>query len=1083
MQSIIRTIFQSVKYYKKQVLYQILIIVLLSAVITGSLLTGESVRQSLKKSASERLGNTSILISSGNRYFHSDLIQRMENKSKISCTGIVELTGFCQNINSQKGVVNAHIFGVNKDFFPFQGGDSLRIKPGEVVLNIKLAQYLDLKIGDELIIRYSEIDDIPSDAPFAPDRKIKSVVMKIGDIIGPESVGNFSLFISQITPLNIFMDINDLENNANKINRLLVEKDYKYSLITLYDTFKSTIRLTDIGLKIRTVKKTGENELVSDRIFIDGTIADEITELLPSSSHVITYMGNHFSSGGRSTPYSFISGLPSALYPEISSGNGMIINRWMANDLGVKEGDAIQLYWYSPDSLNKLIEKNSHFIIKRIVDIKGIWSDSLLMPDFPGISGKESCSDWDAGVPIKIHEIRKKDEDYWNKYRGTPKAFINYEKARELWGNNFGPATSFRFPIAVTVKDIETKLNGSLDPYKVGFTITDIRDQSLKAAESSVDFGSLFLSLGFFLILASLILLSFATSSYFDSKKGHINTLYALGFQNNWIFRLLFFESALINVTGCIIGAFAGYLADIVIIRALNTVWNGAVQTNILQPYFNLIPVLTGFVLTFLTIMVLMLIKIKRYLLVLHKKEIEIYNNHKGKKNLIVLFISSYITISFLILSVLLKEQRMFFSFATGTSLLLTLVFLWRQYYLGVNKRVHGKTETRRQFSRLYYSFNSSGAVTSILFIAAGIFTVFITEVNRMNFNEKAGNRSGGTGGYLLWCENTIPVKEDLNTNSARKSLGLDDAELSGVRFVQMKRSSGNDASCLNLNHITAPPLLGTDPTDFINNKSFTFSKALKTGHLRNPWQYLKISPLSNVIYGIADQTVLDWGLKIKIGDTLMLRAENGMPLKIIVAAGLQSSVFQGNVLIGKEYFSKYYPSVSGSTVMLADGKPESAELIKNTLNERLENYGLNIEKTNDRLASFYTVSNTYLSVFVVFGALGMIIGIIGLGFISLRNFNQRKKEFALMLAVGFQAAKIRRMILSEQLLILFAGVSTGILSAIVATSDSIMNHGQIPWLFMLLMILALMITGSVVLAVSVQSVTNKSLIGSLKKE
>jgi len=51
-----------------------------------------------------------------------------------------------------------------------------------------------------------------------------------------------------------------------------------------------------------------------------------------------------------------------------------------------------------------------------------------------------------------------------------------------------------------------------------------------------------------------------------------------------------------------------------------------------------------------------------------------------------------------------------------------------------------------------------------------------------------------------------------------------------------------------------------------------------------------------------------------------------------------------------------------------------------------------------------------------------MIIGIIGLGFILLRNFNQRKKEFALMLAVGFQAAKIRRMIISEQLLILFAG-------------------------------------------------------------
>jgi ABC-type antimicrobial peptide transport system permease subunit len=1083
MQGIIRIIFKSIKFYKIPVLYQILIIVLLSAVITGSLLTGESVRQSLKKTSSESLGNTGILISSGNRFFSPDLIQKMRNGSNISCTGLVELTGFCQNMNSQKGVVNAHIFAANKDFFAFQGSDSLSIKPGEVAVNIKLAQYLDLKKGDELIIRYSEINDIPADAPFAPDRKVKSVVMKIGAILEPEKVGNFSLLISQITPLNIFMDMNDLENDGHKINRILFKKDYKNSLIALYDTFKNNLTLKDIGFKIRTVKKTGKNELVSDRVFIDGTIADEISKVLPSSARVITYMGNHFKSGGRSTPYSFISGLPSALYPEIASGNGMIINRWMANDLGVKEGDAIQLYWYSPDSLNKLIEKNSHFIIKSIVDIKGIWADSLLMPDFPGISGKESCSDWDAGVPIKIHEIRKKDEDYWNRYRGTPKAFISYEKARELWGNNFGPATSFRFPIAVTVKDIENKINGSLDPYKVGFTITDIRAQSLKASESSVDFGSLFLSLGFFLILASLILLSFAASLYFDSKKRHINTLYALGFKNNRIFMLLFFESALINFAGCIIGAFGGFLANLLITGALNTVWNGAVQTNTLHPYFNIIPVLTGFVLTFLTIMVLMLIKIKRYLKVLHRKGIEIYNNHSGKKNLIILFISSYITISLLILSVLLNEQRMFFSLASGISLLLTCVLLWRQYYLGVSKRVQRKTETRRQFSRLYYSFNSSGAVTSILFIAAGIFTVFITEMNRMNFNEKAGNRSGGTGGYLLWCENTIPLKEDLNTDFARKSFGLDDTKLPGLRFVQMKRSSGNDASCLNLNHITTPPLLGTDPTDFINNKSFTFSKALKTEHLRNPWQYLKISPSSNVIYGIADQTVLDWGLKIKIGDTLMLRAENGMPLKIIIAAGLQSSVFQGNVLIGMEYFSKYFPSVSGSTVMLAEGKPESAELIRNTLNDRLENYGLSIEKTNNRLASFYTVSNTYLSIFAVFGVLGMIIGIIGLGFVLLRNFNERKKEFALMLAVGFKAAKIRRMILSEQLLILFAGVLSGILPAVVATSDSIMNHAKIPWMFMLFMVLALMITGSLVLSISVRSVTRKSLIGSLKKE
>jgi putative ABC transport system permease protein len=1084
MQGIFKTIFQSVKYYKKPVLYQILIIVLLSAVITGSLLTGGSVKMSLKRTASQSLGNTDFLISSGNRYFQSDLVQRLKTSSKISCTGIIELTGSCQNLNSQKGAVNTHIFGINQDFFAFHKGDSLRLKPGEVAINKKLSEYLSIKKGDELIIHYSEIKDIPSDAPFAPATEVKSKVMKIGAILGAEDVGNFSLNISQITPLNIFIDIKDLEDNDLKINRLLVKKDNINSVKTLYGIFKQSLKLADIGLKIRTVKKTKGIELISDRIFIDGTIADEISKLLPSSARVITYMGNHFISGGRSTPYSFVSGLPSPLYPEIASGNGIIINRWMANDLGVREGDDIQMYWYSPDSLNKLIEKSGHFIIKRIVDIKGIWADSALMPDFPGISGKKSCTDWDAGVPIKIHEIRTKDEDYWNKYRGTPKAFISYEKAKELWGNNFGPATAVRFPITLTATNIVNKLNGSLDPYKSGFTITDIREQSLKASESSVDFGTLFLSLGFFLILASLILLSFAASSYFDSKTAHINTLYALGFNNKWIFRLLFYESVFISLTGCIIGAFAGYLADILITGALNTVWNGAVQTNTLQAYFDLIPIITGFALTLLTILILMSVKIKRYLKRLHRKEKEVYRIYKGNKNLLILSFSFYITISLFILSFILKEERLVFSFAAGASLLLTLIFSWRQYYLGINKRVQGQPETRRQFSRLFYSFNSSGAVTSILFIAAGIFTVFITEMNRMNFDEKAvGSRSGGTGGYLLWCENTIPVKEDLNNNSSRKSLGLDDPKLLGVRYLQMKRSSGNDASCLNLNHIIAPPLLGIDPTDFIKNKSFTFSRALKKENLSNPWQFLKISQSSNVIYGIADQTVLEWGLKIKIGDTLVVRAENGMPLKIIIAAGLQSSVFQGNVLIGMQNFSKYYPSVSGSSVMLADGKPALTDLIKSTLNERLENYGLQIEKTSDRLASFYTVSNTYLSVFAVFGALGMIIGIIGLGFILLRNFNQRKKEFALMLAVGFRASRIRRMILSEQLLILFAGVSSGILSAAVATSASITNQAKIPWLFMLLMIAALILTGSLVLGISVRSVTRKSLIGSLKKE
>jgi hypothetical protein len=303
---------------------------------------------------------------------------------------------------------------------------------------------------------------------------------------------------------------------------------------------------------------------------------------------------------------------------------------------------------------------------------------------------------------------------------------------------------------------------------------------------------------------------------------------------------------------------------------------------------------------------------------------------------------------------VYLSDHKVEFSFATGAVLLLTLVLFSRQYYISRFVDNMGRIKNRKHLSHLYYSFNPSGAVIPILFIAAGIFTVFITGANRMTYNEKLVNHSGGTGGYLLWCETTIPVKEDLNMKSGRKKMGLDNDQFSGIRFVQIKRSQGNDASCLNLNHITIPPLLGVDPDDFISRKSFSFSRVIASKNIESPWQYLNLPSVDNTIYGIADQTVLEWGLKLKQGDTLIVRAESGQRLNIIIAAGLQSSVFQGNVLIGKKNFAKYYPSISGSQILLADGDRTITDLYRNTLNERLGNYGIIIEKTSDRDLDLY---------------------------------------------------------------------------------------------------------------------------------
>jgi len=230
----INIIVRSIKYYKKPVFYQVIIIALLTAVITGSLLTGRSVKESLKKSATGRLGNTGMLISSGERFINPDLAKRIKAGSRINCTGIIELNGYCQGLNSQKKAFNTHIFGVTRDFFVFQGHDSIFIKPGEVAVNKRLAEYLGIKAGEELIIRFKKISDIPSDAPFAPAGDAgRSVVLTVAAIFEPNLNGNFSLSISQITPFNIFVNPGDLQEDQNirsKINRILVNRNNLKSL-------------------------------------------------------------------------------------------------------------------------------------------------------------------------------------------------------------------------------------------------------------------------------------------------------------------------------------------------------------------------------------------------------------------------------------------------------------------------------------------------------------------------------------------------------------------------------------------------------------------------------------------------------------------------------------------------------------------------------------------------------------------------------------------------------------------------------------------------------------------------------------
>ena len=1077
----------SLIYYKKAVSVQIIIIAILSAVITGSLLTGFSVRRSLMTTAFERMGNTSILVSSGLRFFDPDMSARFAENVGQKTTSLLETNGFCQNFLEGTLSGKVKVIGIGPDFFRFHGYDSVVIKPGEIAINRKLAARIRVKAGEELILRLKELSDIPADAPFATNApEGTSIVLKVGLVLEEEQGGDFSLGISQIVPSNIFINLDDLANSTGKrprVNRIIAENNTNENPSFFSSALKKTLTITDLGLDIRESEMTGHHELVSKRIFIDKLLIDDIKKIIPRASPVITYLSNSINFDGRETPYSFVSAIPSQLYPHIVQDNGTVISDWLASDLGANPGDTIEMTWFAPDSINQLREKSQLFHVTRIVKMDSVWGDRNLMPEFPGIAGTESCSEWDAGVPVNMDKIREKDEDYWEKYKGTPKVFISYEKGKELWGSNYGPATAVRFPVDITSEQIENELNGNFDPERSGFIITNLRQEALSAANKSVDFGTLFISLGFFIILAAILLLSLSVSSWFESKKDHISTLFAIGFKNRLIYRMLLMEMIIIGFTGSLTGAILGLLVNNLIIASLNSVWTGAVQTNTLSAFIGIIPFITGLLASFLIILAFFILRTKNFLKRLNEKKSGSLKLPSLRTNSILLLISSALAVSFFLISVLIRDIATEASFASGILLFLSLILLLRHYYLGGFIFRSVKVRNFAQLSFLYYRHNPSQAITPAIFIAAGIFALFITSLNRMDFDRTAFDKKSGTGGYLFWSETGVPVNEDLSTPGGKRSFGLDEDRFKGMNIVQLARKEGDDASCLNLNHIASPPLLGIDHAIFAAKDAFSFASVINGYKGKSPWEILGSDPGSNSFYGIADQTVLDWGLKIKTGDTIVLRAESGQPVNIIIAAGLKSSVFQGNVLIDLKNLKRFFPSVSGSSVFLVNGDPSFSETYKSGLEERFSGHGIVVEAASERLASFYQVTNTYLSVFTVLGAFGMILGIFGLGFILLRNYNLRKPEFALMSATGFKIRSVRRSLLKDLTITMCAGIITGIIPALIATMPSVQANNGMPLLTMLLMIVSIFLTGMIILLVSVKQVKNEALIVALRKE
>ncbi|MCX6308307.1 MAG: ABC transporter permease [Bacteroidia bacterium] len=353
-------------------------------------------------------------------------------------------------------------------------------------------------------------------------------------------------------------------------------------------------------------------------------------------------------------------------------------------------------------------------------------------------------------------------------------------------------------------------------------------------------------------------------------------------------------------------------------------------------------------------------------------------------------------------------------------------------------------------------SRNPARSFTIFALLALGSFVIVVTALNKKNVVDNSADFSNGTGGFEFLAETTVPILRDLNDPLTRDEFGLPDS----VQFVQFHAAYDDQASCLNLNRIANPRILATDPA--LLDGRFSFAEKIESLDVAKPWLGLN-QDFGSLIPAIADQSVIQWGLGKRIGDTLTYIGSQGESVKLLLVGGLSNSIFQGNVLISDENFRKHFSIGNGSNFLLVDCPSTQKRTIEEALNLTFKDNGWSMQDTVQKLAEFNAIESTYLSIFFLMGAFGMLLGIIGLSIFLIRNLLERKAELALFKAMGFKDKTILKILLYENLTLFFAGILSGTLSAFIAALPTFLKGAQTVPIGFLLVVLGFLLLNGVV--------------------
>ncbi len=582
--SFLRLILRSLQYHLRINLAVALGVLAATAVLTGALVVGDSVRGSLRYLALDRLGKIDAVLVT-DRFFRTELATELAAapgfaKRYVAALPAVVVQGTVQNPTAEhkpraSGVT---VIGSDERFWTLGSAELADVpwpKKGEVVLNQPLADKLSATVGSDVVLRIGSVSQIPADSPLGRKTEtIRNQRLTVTAIIPAVSLGRFSLHPTQQMPLNAFVAAETLQaalEQPGLVNAIFVAgRDDSVPTTANGEALQAMLRptLADYGFTIDRAK-LGYLRFTSKRMMIEPAAEKAVGRTFDNEKPLaaLTYLANSISLGDLAIPYSTVAALDFTREPPLGpfvnpdgdklpplAAGEIALNTWAVEDLGAQLGDTIELTYFEPESTHGQVqERTARFTLAGVVAMEGAGADRQLTPDLPGVTDQLAIGDWDPPFPFEADRVRKKDEQYWDDYRTTPKAYISLADGRKLWGSRFGSSTSLRWAEqgaretpdgadVATVSDAVKKLR--LDPAEFGFELLSIKAMALQAASGTTPFNLLFLGFSFFIMAAALMLVALLFRLGMQQRAAEIGVLSATGMRRRKIALLLCAEGA-----------------------------------------------------------------------------------------------------------------------------------------------------------------------------------------------------------------------------------------------------------------------------------------------------------------------------------------------------------------------------------------------------------------------------------------------------------------------------------------------------------------------------------------------------------